>query len=129
MPKPLFAREYKQISTNRSRTRTECGMARQRVGKTGKAYGVRMELVWSLYGVCMEYVWNNTLTTRQQQAGHWLGLPCLQGGAQARCRSSRAYLGLGARRDSPSGPGAADRRQRNAYKTFTTFRSRPSAAY
>jgi hypothetical protein len=36
----------------------------------GKAYEVRME-----------YVWNNTPATRQQQAGHWLGLPGLRGGA------------------------------------------------
>ena len=35
----------------------ECGMGRQRVGKTGKSYGVPMEYVWNTYG-----------TTRSQHA-------------------------------------------------------------
>src|ERR1035438_1891718 len=44
-------------------------MARQRVGKMGKAYGVRMELVWSLYGICMEQHAHNTPTAGGVLAG------------------------------------------------------------
>jgi hypothetical protein len=34
-----------------------------------------MDFLWTPYGLPMDFLWNNTLATRQQQAGYWLGLP------------------------------------------------------
>jgi hypothetical protein len=78
----------------------ECRMGRPRVWETGKSYGS-----------CMELLWNNTLATRQQQAGYWLGVPGPQGGDPARGRGSTAYPSWRGRRESPGEPGAAGRRQ------------------
>ena len=91
----------------------ECGMGRQRVGKTGKSYGIRME-----------YVWNNTLATRSQHANSRLGNSrecrgCKEGTRRGAGVQTLTQAG-GQRRDSPGGPGAAGRRKRRQ-------RSRPEA--
>ena len=47
----------------------ECGMGRQRVGETGKSYGIPMEYLWSTYGIPMEQHASNTPAAGGVMAG------------------------------------------------------------